>query len=239
MSITCSICGRTGAGKSSLMVALFRIAELEHGGTILIDDVDISKIGLHTLRSKLSIIPQDPVLFSGTLRENLDPFDIHTDVEIWSILKKVHLSSLTKTNDINMGLNLAIAERGALFTCLVQNPNHSQIDIGENLSVGQRQLLCIGRALLRQSKIIVMDEATANVDIVTDSLIQQTIRESFVSQTVLTIAHRLDTILNSDRILVLEQGQVGEFDAPEALMAKPDGLFRSLAEGAGVTIDPK
>ena len=210
------ICGRTGAGKSSLMVALFRIAELDQGGTIFIDGVDISKIGLYTLRSKLAIIPQDPVLFSGNLRENLDPFGEHSDAEMWTVLKKVHLTQLVKAD--MLGLDLIIAERG------------------ENLSVGQRQLLCIGRALLRKSKIIVMDEATANVDLMTDNLIQRTIRESFTNQTVLTIAHRLDTIINSDRIVVLDNGQVAEFDSPRVLMENQNGLFRALAHGAGIQL---
>ncbi|CAK4112910.1 unnamed protein product, partial [Aphanomyces euteiches] len=180
------ICGRTGAGKSSLMIALFRISEFD-SGTILIDGMDIATIGLATLRRVLSIIPQDPVLFSGTLRENLDPFGEKTDAELDAVVQQTHL---------DLALSTVVAESGS------------------NLSVGQRQLLCIGRALLRQSRIIVMDEATANVDLATDQLIQTTIQQAFTTETVLTIAHRLDTILHCDRVVVLEKGQVVECDAP-------------------------
>ncbi|KAH9119925.1 hypothetical protein LEN26_004484, partial [Aphanomyces euteiches] len=186
------ICGRTGAGKSSLMIALFRISEFD-SGTILIDGMDIATIGLATLRRVLSIIPQDPVLFSGTLRENLDPFGEKTDAELDAVVQQTHL---------DLALSTVVAESGS------------------NLSVGQRQLLCIGRALLRQSRIIVMDEATANVDLATDQLIQTTIQQAFTTETVLTIAHRLDTILHCDRVVVLEKGQVVECDAPSVLMAQ-------------------
>ncbi|OQR90718.1 canalicular multispecific organic anion transporter [Thraustotheca clavata] len=202
------ICGRTGAGKSSLMVALFRLAEFE-SGTIYIDGIDISKVGLTTLRRAISIIPQDPVLFSGTLRDNLDPFHEKSQDELVQVLSQIHLA---------LDLNEAVAE------------------CGMNLSVGQRQLVCIGRALLRQSRIIVMDEATANVDLATDRLIQRTIQEAFHSKstTVLTIAHRLHTILHCHRIVVLEKGIVVECDAPESLLATTTSQFHALAKQAGL-----
>ncbi|KAG9397719.1 hypothetical protein AC1031_019163 [Aphanomyces cochlioides] len=200
------ICGRTGAGKSSLMIALFRISEFD-SGTILIDGIDIATIGLATLRRVLSIIPQDPVLFSGTLRENLDPFGEKTDAELEAVVQQTHL---------DLALSTVVAESGS------------------NLSVGQRQLLCIGRALLRQSRIIVMDEATANVDLATDQLIQTTIQQAFTTETVLTIAHRLDTILHCDRVVVLEKGEVVECDAPSVLMAQKTSAFHKLAKEASV-----
>jgi len=198
---------RTGAGKSTLTVALFRLLEPSEG-CIDIDGFDITQIGLDDLRSKLSIIPQDPVLFLGSIRRNLDPWDKHTDKEIWSVLKKVHLKKVVK--DLNLGLQ-SIVEEG-----------------GGNFSLGQRQLLCIGRALLRQSKILVLDEATASIDIETDTLIQKTIRQSFQDCTVLTIAHRLHTIIDSDRIMVLEKGRLVEFGKPVELLAQPDSLFLAL-----------
>ncbi|KAH9145566.1 hypothetical protein AeRB84_010556 [Aphanomyces euteiches] len=187
------------------MIALFRISEFD-SGTILIDGMDIATIGLATLRRVLSIIPQDPVLFSGTLRENLDPFGEKTDAELDAVVQQTHL---------DLALSTVVAESGS------------------NLSVGQRQLLCIGRALLRQSRIIVMDEATANVDLATDQLIQTTIQQAFTTETVLTIAHRLDTILHCDRVVVLEKGQVVECDAPSVLMAQESSAFYSLANQAG------
>ncbi|KAG9397716.1 hypothetical protein AC1031_019160 [Aphanomyces cochlioides] len=187
------------------MIALFRISEFD-SGTILIDGIDIATIGLATLRRVLSIIPQDPVLFSGTLRENLDPFGEKTDAELEAVVQQTHL---------DLALSTVVAESGS------------------NLSVGQRQLLCIGRALLRQSRIIVMDEATANVDLATDQLIQTTIQQAFTTETVLTIAHRLDTILHCDRVVVLEKGEVVECDAPSVLMAQESSAFYSLAKQAG------
>ncbi|KMQ91536.1 multidrug-resistance like protein isoform e [Lasius niger] len=207
------IVGRTGAGKSSMTLALFRIIEAAHG-KILIDDVDVSKLGLHDLRSRLTIIPQDPVLFSGTLRMNLDPFDCHADEEIWRALEHAHLKSFIK--------NLP----NALL--------HEVTEGGENLSVGQRQLICLARALLRKTKVLILDEATAAVDLETDDLIQTTIRQEFKDCTVLTIAHRLNTILDSDRVIVLDKGLIVEYDSPEALLRNPSSSFYSMAKDAGL-----
>ncbi|EEY69725.1 ATP-binding Cassette (ABC) Superfamily [Phytophthora infestans T30-4] len=199
------IVGRTGAGKSSLVVALMRLVELD-SGSIVIDGLDISTIGLHELRNKISIIPQDPVLFSGTVRSNVDPFDQYTDEQIWTSLRRAHLAHVVSA------LDGPVDEKGS------------------NFSVGERQLLCIARALLKRSRIILMDEATASIDTETDRKIQRSIREEFRDCTCLTIAHRINTILDADRILVMERGAVGEFDTPKALQKKQDGLFKALVE---------
>ncbi|XP_014823925.1 PREDICTED: canalicular multispecific organic anion transporter 1-like [Poecilia mexicana] len=209
------IVGRTGAGKSSLTNCLFRIIEAADGH-ILIDDVDISKIGLHDLRNRLTIIPQDPVLFSGTLRMNLDPFDKFSDEELWRVLELSHLK------DYVAGLK--------------EELQHEVAEGGENLSVGQRQLLCLARALLRKSRILILDEATAAVDLETDDLIQTTIRKEFSHCTVLTIAHRLHSIMDSSRVMVLDAGQIVEFDSPSNLMEKR-GHFYSMAKDAGITAE--
>uniref|UniRef100_A0A0R3RUJ2 ABC-type glutathione-S-conjugate transporter n=1 Tax=Elaeophora elaphi TaxID=1147741 RepID=A0A0R3RUJ2_9BILA len=206
------IVGRTGAGKSSLALALFRIIE-PVSGTVIIDDVDISLIGLHDLRSNLTIIPQDPVLFSGTLRFNLDPSNIYSDQEIWTALELAHLKTFASNLD---GLQHRISEGG------------------EDISVGQRQLICLTRALLRKSKVLVLDEATAAVDLETDSLIQETIRREFNTSTVLTIAHRLHTVIDYDRIIVLENGSIREFDSPKNLLANRSSIFFSMAYDAHI-----
>ncbi|CAK4840439.1 unnamed protein product, partial [Aphanomyces euteiches] len=188
------------------MVALFRTVEAA-AGCIRIDGVDIGTIDLKSLRSRLTIIPQDPVLFSGSLRFNLDPSDMATDDDVWRVLKEVHLKEVIQSQG---GLDFQVAEKGG------------------NLSVGQRQLVCIARALLRHSRVVVLDEATANIDLESDRLIQATIKSSFAGVTLLVIAHRLDTILDSDRILVMDKGRVCEFDTPTNLLAMKDGAFASL-----------
>ncbi|NWW33878.1 MRP2 protein, partial [Panurus biarmicus] len=220
--ITCNIgstekvgvVGRTGAGKSSLTNCLFRVLEAA-GGKIIIDDVDIATIGLHDLRNNLTIIPQDPVLFTGTLRMNLDPFDQYSDEEVWKALELAHLK--TYVQGLPEGLLHLVSEGG------------------ENLSVGQRQLVCLARALLRKAKILILDEATAAVDLETDNLIQTTIRSEFADCTVLTIAHRLHTIMDSNRVMVLHAGQIVEFDSPEELLMK-QGIFSAMAKDAGIAI---
>ncbi|XP_036402430.1 canalicular multispecific organic anion transporter 1-like [Megalops cyprinoides] len=207
------IVGRTGAGKSSLTNCLFCIIEAAEG-RILIDGVDIATLGLHDLRSRLTIIPQDPVLFSGTLRMNLDPFEKFSDEDIWRVLELSHLKEYV--GGVQDGLH------------------HEVTEGGENLSVGQRQLLCLARALLRKSRILILDEATAAVDLETDNLIQTTIRREFSHCTVLTIAHRLHTILDSSRVMVLDAGKIVEFDSPSALFQK-GGHFYAMAKDAGIT----
>ncbi|KAG0326667.1 hypothetical protein BG000_001289, partial [Podila horticola] len=243
------IVGRTGAGKSSLTLALFRIIEAanshwaiashngvdsdadsnggdttapkdlekvaveEDGGSIEIDGVDISTVGLETLRKHLAIIPQDPTLFAGTVRDNLDPFDQAGDAELWEALERAHLKEYISTMP------------GGLSYEVTQN--------GENFSVGQRSLICLARALLRKTKILVLDEATAAVDVETDELIQKTIRKEFKDRTILTIAHRIKTVMDSNKILVLEKGRVQEYDSPSELLKKGSSLFYSLAQKAG------
>uniref|UniRef100_A0A8C6EYM8 Multidrug resistance-associated protein 1 n=1 Tax=Marmota marmota marmota TaxID=9994 RepID=A0A8C6EYM8_MARMA len=206
------IVGRTGAGKSSLTLGLFRINESAEG-EIIIDGVNIAKIGLHNLRFKITIIPQDPVLFSGSLRMNLDPFSQYSDEEVWTALELAHLKSFVSG--------------------LPDKLDHECSEGGENLSVGQRQLVCLARALLRKTKILVLDEATAAVDLETDDLIQSTIRTQFDNCTVLTIAHRLNTIMDYTRVIVLDRGEVRECGTPSDLLQQR-GLFYSMARDAGL-----
>ncbi|KAK8931125.1 ABC transporter C family member 2 [Platanthera zijinensis] len=206
------IVGRTGAGKSSMINALFRMVELE-SGRILIDDYDVSKFGLWDLRKVLGIIPQSPVLFSGTVRFNLDPFNEHNDADLWESLERSHLKDAIRRNPF--GLDAEVSEAG------------------ENFSVGQRQLLSLARALLRRSKILVLDEATAAVDVRTDALIQKTIREEFKSCTMLVIAHRLNTIIDCDKILLLHSGKVLEFGTPEDLLSNEESAFSKMVESTG------
>ncbi|KAF9146111.1 hypothetical protein BG015_011695 [Linnemannia schmuckeri] len=267
------IVGRTGAGKSSLTLALFRIveaanshwaqashngdkggapvtpgaleksvtdkkiraaqdqfiadekniAELEGvdveqvGGSIWIDGVDISTVGLSRLRKNLAIIPQDPTLFAGTVRENLDPFDELEDAELWEALERAHLKD--QISALHGGLSFKVSQNG------------------DNFSVGQRSLICLARALLRKTKVLILDEATAAVDVETDELIQKTIRKEFKDRTILTIAHRIKTVMDSDKILVLEKGRVEEFEPPQVLLQRPDSHFYKLAEQAGEVKD--
>uniref|UniRef100_A0A671QUL1 Canalicular multispecific organic anion transporter 2-like n=1 Tax=Sinocyclocheilus anshuiensis TaxID=1608454 RepID=A0A671QUL1_9TELE len=206
------IVGRTGAGKSSMTLCLFRLLEAADG-EIVIDEVKISEIGLHDLRSKLTIIPQEPVLFSGTLRMNLDPFEKYSDEEVWKALELSHLKRFVSNQTSKLDLECC--------------------EGGENLSVGQRQLVCLARALLRKTRILVLDEATAAVDLETDDLIQSTIRTQFEDCTVFTIAHRLNTIMDYTRVLVLDKGQIAEFDTPTNLIAQK-GIFYGMAKDAGL-----
>jgi len=203
------ICGRTGAGKSSLTLALFRMIEPIFG-KIIIDGEDITQLGLHDLRSRLTIIPQDPVLFTGDLRFNLDPVGDHSDQELWRSLELAHLKNHVVDN-LGDGLDSEVSEGGS------------------NFSVGQRQLICLARALLRKTKVLVLDEATATVDQETDDLIQSTLRKEFADCTVLTIAHRLNTIMDSDRIAVFKKGKLDEIGHPDELMKLHHSSFRSMA----------
>ncbi|XP_005090015.1 multidrug resistance-associated protein 1 [Aplysia californica] len=207
------IVGRTGAGKSSLTLALFRLVE-PAGGRILIDGIDIGTLGLHDLRAKVTILPQDPVIFAGSLRMNLDPFEEYGEHALWTALEHAHLKDFVEG--------------------LPNKLEHECGEGGENLSVGQRQLLCLARALLLKTKILILDEATAAVDMETDEVIQTTIREEFSHCSILTIAHRLNTVMDYDKILVLDKGEVMEFDNPQILLQRPDSLFYSMAESAGL-----
>lgn len=206
------IVGRTGAGKSSMTLCLFRILEAAEG-EICIDGLNVAHIGLHDLRSQLTIIPQDPILFSGTLRMNLDPFGRYSEEDIWRALELSHLHTFVSSQPA--GLDFQCSEGG------------------DNLSVGQRQLVCLARALLRKSRVLVLDEATAAIDLETDDLIQGTIRTQFEDCTVLTIAHRLNTIMDYNRVLVLDKGAVAEFDSPTNLIAA-GGIFYGMAKDAGL-----
>jgi len=206
------IVGRTGAGKSSLTTALFRLVE-PISGKIEIDGINVLDIGLEDLRSKLAIVPQDPVLFRGTVRSNLDPFGRHSDAETWDALRRVKLSDVVQ--DLPQALDAQVSEGGT------------------NFSVGQRQLICMARAILRQAAILVMDEATANVDPDTDTLIQDTMKNEFKGCTVLCIAHRLHTIIYYDKVMVLERGHIAEYDAPAVLLEDTTTIFYSLCERSG------
>lgn len=205
------IVGRTGAGKSSITSALFRLTPIE--GDILIDGLNTGDISLESMRSKISIIPQEPFLFSGTLRENLDPFGEYNDDILWNALKEVELKMFMSENP--HGLSYQVSEGG------------------NNFSVGQRQLVCLARAIVRKNKILIMDEATANVDPKTDELIQTTIKTNFEDCTVLTIAHRLHTIMDSDKVLVMDSGRLVQFDHPHTLLKDKDGVFYGLVMETG------
>ena len=201
------VVGRTGSGKSSLTVSLFRLVELSDGN-ILVDDVDIATLSLSRLRSGLSIIPQDPVVFTGSVRYNLDPFDQHSNDEIWNAVRVTHLNNA--------------------ISSLPGQLEHVLTESGNNLSLGERQLLCLARVLLRNSKVLVLDEATAAVDFETEKLVQETIREAFANCTVITIAHRLSTVLTMDRVIVMGDGHVVEFDTPGKLTENKDSAFAKM-----------
>ncbi|QQK41347.1 ABC transporter, integral membrane type 1 [Penicillium digitatum] len=236
------IVGRTGAGKSSIMSALFRLTELS-GGSIKIDDLDISTVGLHDLRSRLAIIPQDPALFKGTIRSNLDPFNEHNDLELWSALRKAYLvgqeqeaegekpqsGPASGTTSPATGSDM---KARPTKTLTLESPVD---DEGLNFSLGQRQLMALARALVRDARIIVCDEATSSVDFETDQKIQHTMAQGFDGKTLLCIAHRLRTIINYDRICVMDKGRIAEMDAPVVLWDKVDGIFRAMCERSGIT----
>ncbi|KAM0749801.1 hypothetical protein T439DRAFT_39861 [Meredithblackwellia eburnea MCA 4105] len=209
------VCGRTGAGKSSLTMVLYRVVEPESGQVIL-DGVDVGKIGLHCLRSRLSIIPQDSQCFEGSLRENLDPTGKATDAELWGALEQCHLKDHIESMPGKLDAHI---DEG-----------------GSNLSAGQRQLMCLGRALLRRSKVLVLDEATADPE--SDKEIQKVIRNEFASCTIFVIAHRLNTIMDCDKILVMDKGRVAEFASPAELLLDKNSIFYSLALEAGVVRNP-
>ena len=205
------IVGRTGAGKSSLVSAMFRMPQPT--GQVIIDDVEIAKINIQSARRAMAVITQNPILFTGSLRMNLDPFQEYSDQELWDALEEASLKNMVEK--LPKQLSEEIKECGA------------------NFSVGERQLLCLARALLKRSKIIIMDEATANVDYKTDQLIQETIHTKSKHCTVITIAHRLNTIIDYDRVLVLKNGQVVEYDKPEILLQNERGQFSRLYRHGG------
>ncbi|ODV97104.1 hypothetical protein PACTADRAFT_48860 [Pachysolen tannophilus NRRL Y-2460] len=220
------ICGRTGAGKSSIMTALYRLAELANG-EINIDGINIAKIGLNSLRSKLSIIPQDPVLFRGNIRKNLDPFNKHNDDELWGALRR---SGLIEESELSK------VKCQALTDPQLHKFHLDQVveDDGSNFSLGEKQLIALARAVVRNSKILILDEATSSVDYETDAKIQKTIVQEFSSCTILCIAHRLKTIVDYDRILVLDKGQVQQFNTPWVLFNK-EGIFQKMCERSKIT----
>ncbi|KAK1915238.1 hypothetical protein P3342_003045 [Pyrenophora teres f. teres] len=292
------VVGRTGAGKSSMALALFRALEAEQG-KILIDDIDVGLIGLHDLRENVVMVPQDPTLFTGTIRSNLDPFSIFTDEEIYTALREVNLiSTLSRptsgtatpteestparaieisvpttgagTAEVNSSYSAATTNPGSILakcnwdrgetqddTIVVmpnghvagrdhaaataametdnknpfKNLNSPVSESGSNLSQGQRQLLCLARALLKAPKVLLMDEATASIDYATDAKIQETIRQ--IKNTTITIAHRLQTIIDYDKVLVLDKGEILEYGHPYDLIRKADGSFRSMCETSG------
>jgi ABC-type multidrug transport system fused ATPase/permease subunit len=252
------VVGRTGAGKSSLALALFRALEAEEG-KILVDDVDIGLIGLQDLRENIVMVPQDPTLFTGTIRSNLDPFGLFTDEEIFTALRGVQLVSApsrtpsrpstpnpakslpdSPTSKHSPGSKSTSSTAAATPTDpnaslenknIFKNLSYPVAESGTNLSQGQRQLLCLARAMLKNPKVLLMDEATASIDYATDAKIQETIRE--IKNTTLTIAHRLQTIIDYDQVLVLDQGEVMEYGSPFQLMSNENGMFRRMCEMTG------
>lgn len=250
------IVGRTGAGKSSLALALFRALEAEEG-KILIDDIDIGLIGLQDLRENIVMVPQDPTLFTGTIRTNLDPFGLFTDEEIFTALRRVQLiggpsannsrpetpvqtlrkNGATSPTSKNSPASSTTAGASVTDTSVMENKNiflnlsSTVAESGSNLSQGQRQLLCLARALLKAPKVLLMDEATASIDYATDARIQETIRE--IKNTTVTIAHRLQTIIDYDKVLVLDKGEIVEFGDPFDLVNKEDGIFHGMCEMSG------
>ncbi|KAH9067580.1 ATP-binding cassette transporter [Lactarius vividus] len=215
------ILGRTGSGKSTLALSFFRFVEATEG-RIIVDGIDISKIGLTDLRSKLTIIPQDPTILSGTLRSTLDVFDEYQDAEIYEALRRVHLIS-SGDDEPQDSVNINV----------FRDLDSPVSEGGENFSTGEKQLLCMARAILKRSKVLVMDEATASVDYATDELISQTIRHEFAESTILTIAHRLRTVIDYNRVMLLEEGRIVEFDSPTVLLSNRNSKFYSLCKATG------
>ena len=206
------IVGRTGSGKSTLIVALWRLVEM-HSGTIWLDDVDTSKISLKDLRSRITCIPQDPILFSGNIRDNLDPFKEHRDETLWFALDAARMKKAV--GEHGLGLLAPVAE------------------YGENFSAGQRQMLCLARALLRDTKVVCLDEATASVDLETDKAMQDVIADHFASRTVLTIAHRINTIIENDQVVCLDKGELVAMATPAEMLRDGDSMFAKLVQETG------
>lgn len=232
-------------GKSTLSLALFRFLEARKG-SISIDGIDISTIKLHDLRTRLAIIPQDPVLFSGTIRSNLDPFNEFSDVQLRESLERVHLIP-SSVNTPMLEPEQPVAESSATtsstaVTVDLDTKGNTNIFLdmsspisssGSNLSQGQKQLLCLARSILSRPRLLLLDEATSAVDMMTDALIQRSIREEFTNTTLLVIAHRLSTVADFDRILVMRDGVAAEFGSPKELLEKEDGIFRGMVAQSG------
>jgi ATP-binding cassette, subfamily C (CFTR/MRP), member 1 len=206
------VVGRTGSGKTTLLMALFRMFELA-GGRIVLDGVDIASQPLQEVRRRIAIIPQEPVMFKGSVRTNLDPFGGSSDAQLWEALQMVHMKEAIAA--LPGGLDASVTEGGT------------------NFSLGQKQLVCMARCVLKDTRLLVLDEATAAMDLQTDALVQRTIRKVFKERTTLTIAHRLDTIIFSDRIIAMSSGQMKEFDAPMRLLKNPKSMFASLVDDTG------
>jgi ABC-type multidrug transport system fused ATPase/permease subunit len=206
------VVGRTGAGKSSLIVALYRLAEISEG-KIHVDSVDCSTVSLNKLRSSMAIIPQEPVMFGGTLRTNLDPFNLHTDKELMDVLHKCLLGPVVDASEDGLQAKVEV--------------------MGSNYSLGTQQLICLARAMLNPSRILLLDEATAALDSNTNAAVQEVLKAHFSDRTIFTIAHRLDTIIDSDRILTMNAGVVAEFAHPHVLLKDPNSIFHELCMNAG------
>jgi len=238
--------GRTGSGKSTLAMSILRFVDPAQG-RIVIDGIDISKIGIHDLRSRLTFIPQDATLFSGTLRDNLDPFNEHDDAECLDVLYRVQMltrsayqSQRNSRPPSGMSTPAGDGASTSASTSATEVDTKTTITLdtqvsagGTNFSQGQRQLIAMARALLRHSSIVVLDEATSSIDFETDAKIQATIREEFGDSLLLTVAHRLRTVIDYDRLIVLDKGEVAEFDTPLNLIQKEDGLFRNMCLKSG------
>ena len=206
------IVGRTGSGKSTLIVALWRLVE-PCGGHVWLDGTDVGTISLEDLRSRITCIPQDPILFSGNVRDNLDPFKQHGDEALWFALEAVQLKEAVREHGV--GLLAPVAE------------------YGENYSAGQRQMLCLARALLRDTKVVCLDEATASVDLETDKVMQDVIADQFKSRTILTIAHRINTIIENDKVVCLDRGELVRMDSPAVMLRDPTSMFAQLVAETG------